>query len=476
MFHTTRMRLLSLILLMSSSHAIGNGSGLPDIHGSHGSAYQLDKEYQLGQAWVRMMRSQAQLLDLPVVTSYLRDRLWQLAPHSELQDKRLELLIIDSKEVNAFAAPGGIIGIHGGMVLTALQEDQLLSVIAHEFAHLSQRHYAQQQSESDKRQPLVLAGIIGSLLLAGVSPDAGAAAFQGTLGASESARLSFSRQHELDADQVGMRTLAQAGIDPQAMPRMFSQLKNANRFAGDAVPEFLRTHPVTQARIADSTNRAMRYPRTDYKQSDSQEYLIARAETAVYFGTTNDLLNETRVDQNQAHFVKYLLALKSNPQQADMHWNALSGEWQDHRWVLLKRLEQLSNMEGSKSTYDDLFDELKALYPKDYAVQRTLARLLRETGQYIDSTKMYQQLTREFPNDTVLWYHLAELYGLQQNLEQLHRARIEFFTLRAEFDLALRQIEFARRDARSNKTQLGWLNQREQEVNALKKQMDDLFR
>lgn len=475
MFQKTRTGLLGFILLLTCSHALSTGNNLPEIHSNHSSSYQLEKEYELGQAWVRLMRSQAPLLDLPVVTSYLRDRLWQLAPHSELQDKRLELLVIDSKEVNAFAAPGGIIGINGGMLLTAQHEDQLLSVIAHEFAHLSQRHYAQQQAETDKRQPLVLAGIVGSLLLAGVSPDAGAAALHGTIGASESSRLSFSRQHELDADQVGMRTLVQARIDPQAMPRMFSQLANANRFAGNAVPEFLRTHPVTQARIADSTNRAIAFPRIEYPHDNSIDYLIARAQTAVYYKYTNDLLNEQQTTEHQTNYIKYLLALKNNTQDADAYWSSLPQQWKDHRWVMLSRLKQLSGTLDS-AAYDDLFDELEDLYPKDYAVQRSLAELLRQKGQIAESIRLYQQLSRTFPNDPELWYQLAELNGLQQNLDQLHRARIEFFLLRAEFDLALRQIEFARRDARNDREALRWLNQREVDVKGLQKQMDELFR
>ncbi|MGB0224537.1 MAG: M48 family metallopeptidase, partial [Marinobacterium sp.] len=140
-----------LIILLSSliCFNVQGSENLPSLAGSTNSSYQLEQERALGQAWMRMMKAQAQLLDDPIVESYLKDRLWYLSPFSELQDKRLDLLVIDQQEVNAFAAPGGIIGINAGLLLATETEDQLMSVIAHEFAHLSQRHFAQQQAASE---------------------------------------------------------------------------------------------------------------------------------------------------------------------------------------------------------------------------------------------------------------------------------------------------------------------------------------
>ncbi len=120
-------------------------------------------------------------------------------------------------------------------------------------------------------------------------------------------------------------------------------------------------------------------------------------------------------------------------------------------------------------------EELIALYPGDYAVRRAAAKLASDSGDLSRATQIYRDLIRDDPNNTQLWYNLAELYGLQQNLVQLHRARIEFFALRGEYDLALRQIEFARRDARRNEGQLGYLQQREGEIKELQKQMDKLL-
>ena len=468
------MRTPLLILLCCLFSLTTQGSEtLPSLSGSTNSSYQLEQERALGQAWMRMMKAQAQLLDDPIIESYLKDRLWHLSPYSELQDKRLDLLVIDQQEVNAFAAPGGIIGINAGLLLATETEDQLMSVIAHEFAHLSQRHFAQQQAASEQRQPLVLAGIVGSILLSSINPNAGAAALQGTIGASENARLSFSRQNELDADQAGMRTLVAAGYDPQAMPQMFAQLAQANRFSGSAVPEFLRTHPVTESRIADSTNRAMNLPSANRASRDYQNFMIAKARVAVKYGAENRLLNEPTFDESAKRFTQYLKALSvNNSGEAEIHWDALPKTWQQHPWVQLSRLTQLSL---SDQPIEALVKELMDLYPNDFAVQATLAKTYREQGDLSQAISLYRKLLRDHPKNTLFLYHLAELYGLINDIEQLHRTRIEFFFQRAEFDLALRQLEFARRDARNNPIQLGWIEQREREVRSDQLRFDELF-
>ena len=472
----TRALFAAVLIAVPSSQALD--LQLPEIGSANSSDIQFEQEYELGQAWVRLMRAQADLLDEPIIESYLRDQVWSLVPYSELQDKRLELLVIDNSEINAFAAPGGIVGINGGLLLAAQHEAQLMSVIAHEFAHLSQRHFAQQQSAAEKRQPLVLAGIVGSILLSGISADAGAAMLHGTVGATQSLALAYSRQHETDADQTGMRTLANAGYDPQAMPQMFALLANANRFSSDNLPEFLRTHPVTQARIADSTNRALAYPIANYKQEDSDRFLIARALTAIYYQSEEQLILEqdkSEVSNSYQGLIRFFKAVQTGDSEAaNQLWQQLASRWNSHPWVKIVRIEQLSN----EKRWDDaglISEELLALYPGDYAVRRAAAKLASDSGDLSRATQIYRDLIRDDPNNTQLWYNLAELYGLQQNLVQLHRARIEFFALRGEYDLALRQIEFARRDARRNEGQLGYLQQREGEIKELQKQMDRLL-
>lgn len=442
---------------------------LPSITSANTSALQMDEEYRLGQAWVRMVRGQAKLFDDPVVESYLQGLISRLAPVSELQDQRLTLVVIDSPEVNAFAAPGGIIGINAGLFLAAEREDELASVIAHELAHLSQRHYAQQQAASERSKPLVLAGILGGILLSSVSTDAGIAMMHGTVGASASSQLAFSRANETDADQAGMKTLVNAGFSATAMARMFTRLQEVHRFSGSEAPEFLRTHPVTQDRIANSSNRALSMPQPSV-YSDSTEFLIARARILSHLSDHSRTLEGSNEPLNA-----YLMAVKAEQDdRADSIWNTLNSALQQNPWLQLTRVQQLER--STPAAAQALKDELKELYPDDYAIQRAQVDWLLKQGQTADAIWILKTLVRDHADNPELWYQLAEASGVQADRIWIHRARVEYFILRGDYDLALRQLDFARKDARREPDQLEWITQREQEITALRDEVDALFK
>lgn len=463
---------INLFLLASLVFSSMLRAELPSIASASTSALQFDQEHRIGQAWVRMLRARTNLLDDPVVESYIRALLWRLAPVSGLQDQRLTLILIDSPEINAFAAPGGIIGINAGLIAAARREDELASVIAHEFAHLSQRHFAQQQAASDKNTPLVLAGVIGSILLAGVSSEAGIALYQGTLGASISSQLAFSRANETDADQTGMKTLVEAGFSPSAMPRMFSLLQDANRFAGNQVPEFLRTHPVTQNRIADASNRAQALTEPP-AYSDSIEFEIARARVLAHLNTQS---RQTHAERANQPVLDYLLAIKAGQaEQAQTKWSRLNPSLQAAPWLQLSRIEQFE-LTAQSSQAIALMEELIDLYPDDYAVQRAQVDRLIAANRQADAVWLLRDIIRTHPDNPQIWYLLAEASGLINDIYTLHQARVEYFLLRGDYDLALRQLEFARRDARRAPEQLDWVSQRESEVLLQRTEVDELLR
>ncbi len=464
-----RVKTLLLATLLTVQTAFAE---LPNLGGANTSSAQLQHEYELGKVWVRLIKSQTSLDTDPVINAYIKQLCWRLVPYSALLDRRLEVLVIDKQETNAFAAPGGIIGIHTGLLSASRHEDELASVIAHEFAHLSERHYAQQQNASDKNAPLILAGMLGGLLLSGINPNLGAAAINGTIGASAAAQLSFSRQNELQADQAGMKILIAAGFDPQAMPRMFSLLQNANRFAGNQIPEFLRTHPVTQSRIVDSTNRAAEFPRTQIQIEDPDSYLIAKVRAQLHF---HEPKQEEISEKEVLLYDFYQATNAANQASAEKAFSKLPESLQNHPWVTLGKTELSVNLNHLTQAKTQI-DELYALYPDDHAIKRATADIWVKTGAHKDALQLYRELIRETPSDPDLWYQTAEIYGLLNETSLLHRARIEYFLTRGDIDLALRQVEFARRDAKNDKAQLSWLNQREAEIFALREDMDRLLK
>jgi len=250
---------------------------LPNLGESSTSMFSSQFEYQLGRAWLREFRSQVPTVDDPLLFDYLENLIYKLAAHSKLEDRRLDLVIVDNPTLNAFAVPGGVIGIHNGLLMWAETEDELATVLAHEIAHLSQRHFSRGVEFQQKLQPVTLAAMLASfVLMATTGGDVGMAALSATQAAAQDSALQYSRGNEQEADRIGMQTILDADMDPHAAPAMFERMLQATRYSNnEQIPEFLRSHPLSENRIADTRNRARKYPKK-VRQSDL-EYQLMRA-------------------------------------------------------------------------------------------------------------------------------------------------------------------------------------------------------
>ncbi|MDB4261580.1 M48 family metalloprotease, partial [bacterium] len=213
---------------------------LPKLGESSTSMFSAEFEHQLGRAWLRFFRAQVPTVDDPLLFDYLENLIYKLVTHSKLEDRRIELVIVDNPTINAFAVPGGIIGIHNGLLVWAQTEDELATVLAHEVAHLSQRHFSRGVEFQKKQQPVTVAAMLASLvLMATAGSDVGMAALSATQAAAQDASLRYSRGNEQEADRVGMQTLVDAGMDPHAAPAMFERMLQASRYSsGNRMPEF----------------------------------------------------------------------------------------------------------------------------------------------------------------------------------------------------------------------------------------------
>jgi predicted Zn-dependent protease len=432
----------------SSSVVSLTAQNLPTIGDTSSSVVSLQQEARLGDTWGRLLRGRAKLLEDPIVYSYLEDLLWKLAANSELQQPSLELVTVDNQTLNAFAVPGGIIGVHGGLLLAAEAEDELASVLAHEIAHLSQRHFAQQLEEERRNRPFMMAAVLGSILVAAADTQAGAAALSSTLGASELSRLSFSRQNEQEADRIGMTTLTQANIDPSAMPRMFSRMQRSMRFHGDKPPEFLLTHPVTQSRIADSLNRAAQLP-TPTGTRQTPEFDIARIRLQVHYASSpGPLLSAfeaaAQSTGNSRDFYGIAMAASAagDYDKALQALEKLDENWKSQLYVRISKAEILHAAKRDAQA-QKILGEMNELYPSNLPVQKTYARLLQDLEQPAQAARLYESVLTRYPNDVDSRYNLAECYGLQQQILRVHEARIEYFLRTADVDRALRQVGFA---------------------------------
>ena len=249
-----------LLLSVNITQAPALNTELPDLGNSAGGLMTPKRERDLGKAFMRSVRRSEKVMDDPVLSDYVQALGQKLVGYSDASGTPFHFFLIDDPQINAFAGPGGHIGIYTGLVLTTETESELAAVIAHEIAHVTQQHllraWESTASLSVPNAAILLAAVV---LGAAVGGDAAAAAAVGGQAALVQQQINFTRANEKEADRVGIEILAKAGFEPRAMPSFFSRMSKANRVYASKLPEFLRTHPVTTSRTADALGRAEQF-------------------------------------------------------------------------------------------------------------------------------------------------------------------------------------------------------------------------
>ncbi len=255
---------------------------LPDIGSPADATLSKSTEAQIGRSIMSQIRAGGQLVEDPQITEYINDIGHRISAHANDGDHNFTFFVIDDPNINAFALPGGYIGVHSGLLEATRSEDELAGVLAHEVAHVTQRHIARAVHANSRQSILNTAIMLGAIIAgvaAGASGDAVTAAIAVAQGTAAQQQINFTRGNEYEADRVGITALAEAGFDPQGMGSFFEVISRGGGAPEYRVPEFLRTHPVTSARIAEARGRARDYP--PVHTSDTVNYGVARSRLIV---------------------------------------------------------------------------------------------------------------------------------------------------------------------------------------------------
>ena len=457
-----------------------NASGLPSLGDYSSSIVSLDTEYKLGQRIIRQIRNANDSIDDPITESYVHDLIWDLVTTSQLSDKRISPVVIGNLSVNAFAAPGGVLGIHSGIILAAQSEAELASVISHELAHLSQRHFAAQLEQQRLSTPFSMASLLAGILVSVANPQAGIAVLTGGQASQISSALAFSRRNEQEADRIGMLNLVNSGYDAFAMPKMFSRLYDLQKLQGSVPPEFLLTHPTSSSRIADSRNRAEQTGRAKSRRA-SLDFDIIQARLDAKFAQKRKLsINHFRSKSQNSNNAKntFTLALvAANSQQygeAKKLFSSLPKSWRNHLLVQLSVAEVDINSRHLKEALISL-KRLNQNYPKHIAIQLLYAQAFLAAGQANDAIKQLKDVTQYAADSIEAWYLISEAYGLAGNQAQTHVSRIEYFLLKGQVSAAERQLSFARREQRLSQEETYMLDDLEAHIAQVKSYMNVKF-
>ncbi len=259
---------------------VGPGrAALPDIGSPEDAILSVREEQALGREIATQVWRTLPVLEDPELSGYLTSlgrRLLAVAPGGQ---RDFQFFIVADPSINAFAAPGGIIVVNTGLILAAANEAELAAVLAHEIAHVSQRHIVRAYSQGRRTDLASQLALLAAVLIAsyGGQADLAEAALYSSIAANVQQKLAFSRSHEHEADRVGIEILAESGFAPSAMADFFATLQRRSFAGGGEGPEFLSTHPLTAERISDARGRAAQMAGPFV--SDSLAFQLAKART-----------------------------------------------------------------------------------------------------------------------------------------------------------------------------------------------------
>ncbi len=366
-----RQSLLILLLLWGTApwqHSYALYSDLPEMGDSTGNLLSQEEEQRIGAEFMRNVRQNLPLLDDPEINGYLQNLGGRLVSHSDRAGGGFFFFIIRDSRINAFAAPGGYIGINSGLILNTSSESELAAVLAHEIAHVTQRHLARASEAASRMNLPMTAAILAAIILGGQDPDLTQAAITAAVAGSTQQMINFTRSNEKEADRVGIQLLSQAGFDPAAMPSFFRKMLPSDRLYRDVLPDFLKTHPVTLARISDSENRAAQLKKGDAREGS--RYQLIRA--------------------------KLKVLLSDRPEQAVDYFRKRGSEPEKYGYALAL------NRAGR---YAEARREIMALLnrsPATMAYQLALARIEADAGRPEPALEIYRRNLRLYPLDTTL--------------------------------------------------------------------------
>ncbi len=423
---------------------------LPEMGDSAGMLISPDEEKKLGEAFFRSLHTQIEINQDNEIQQYIQNIGEKLVAHSDTPSYPFHFFVVMDNNINAFAGPGGYIGVNSGLILMTEAESELASVMAHEIAHVTQRHLYRSYEASSRLSIPMAAATLGAILLGTQSAAAGQAAIMAIQAGSVQFQIDFTREHEAEADRVGMQTLSGSTYDPRSMPTFFERLQQSTRYSGQNVPEFLRTHPVTASRISDSRGRADNYP---YKQyPDSLSYQLIKTKLQVLLANDNNEIRsilQARLTQGlpeQRTVAQYglgLLALKTqNFSEAENIFQSLikNHPEQTHYVTALARTAlESSNYKLALAR----FQKLATQFPDNDANKLEYVNALLKSGEPLMAKNLLLSLSSKTQQLPIFPKLLAQVYGDLSQPAESHRYLADYYFAMGETRQAILQIRLA---------------------------------
>ena len=469
--------LAASLIFLATSGPLAATQNLPQIGEPADAALSPATEREIGKNFIRQIRASVPVVRDIQIAEYLDAMGARLSANvADSDTHEFTFFIIENPTINAFAIPGGYIGLNSGLIEAMNVEDQLAAVVGHEIAHITQRHHARSVASSGRSRLTTAAAILAAIIIGQSSPQAAQAALAAGIAASQQSLINFTRSNEYEADRIGIEILAQASYQPEAMAEAFEILRRKNNLnIGANHLEYLRTHPLDNIRIAEAKNRAAALKHD--KRIDTQvEFAIFKARNRVL--TTKD---KGQLERNYR-------ATQTSP-------------------VLASRVEAtyaLTMLDLDKRRFDKALQKIEPLlekYPDNLNLQLLASRAWFRAGQTTKSAERLELLTKVYPqnysvvnmqiehyiearrpeqahavlrsylrsNNTAnsfAWRDLANIEQQRGNESASHEALARFFTELNELGRARAQLVLALRETNSGTTDALRLNARLRELDS----------
>jgi predicted Zn-dependent protease len=455
-----------------------NASELPDLGDVSQATLSTRQERDLGLQIMAEIRADKDYLDDAEIAGYLTTlgNKLILGSREARPDQDFEFFAVRDPAINAFALPGGFMGFNTGLILAAQSESELAGVMAHEIAHVTQKHLARMIAGQKYNLLTSLAAVALAVLASRTNPQVSEAVLVGSQARQIQSQLDFTRDHEKEADRIGMNILVSAGFDPHGMASFFEHLQKAGRFHENGAPSYLRTHPITYERIADIENRIQQ---TSYRQvPDSINFQLIRAKVRSYLEKPGDavkyfdsalrdkrysneaverygLVNALLEDKKYGRADKELTLLYEAPNA-----RAIDETLEDHRLGEAIRIQRKAAPSspmietlaakvklsvGQTAEALDIYRSALKIYPQHRALIYDYADALLRSRSPDTALKFISQQLRFTPEDIRLYSLQAQAYEALGDHVSQHRAQAEVYAQQGNLTAAIEQLQIALR-------------------------------
>ncbi len=469
------MNLRAPALLLATLLALASPAAeLPDLGDPSATVLSPLMERRLGEQIMVQVRNDPAYLKDAEITQYLNELADRLLAGSPDKSTPLTVFGVQDRSINAFALPGGFIGVHTGLLRAAENESELAGVMGHEISHVTQRHIARffEKRQAASVPSLLLLGI--ALLAARSSPDMAAAAMTVPQALMMQSALNFSRDNEREADRIGYQMLVAGGFDPNGMAGFFARLQDATRFLENNAPAYLRTHPLTQERMADMQNRAQQ---AGYRQvPDNRDFQLLRAKARSLEGNPREAVTALRETNS----------LRGMPEPARLYGLGLAwmraGDLQQARGPLEQARAAWSDSAIVESAWGrwlsqkgdpgagDFYRQARQRFPQSRALVHDHAQWLLLNGGSAEALLLLDDQTRLFPGDLELWPLLAKAYAGQRRQLMSHSTMAEYHARRGELTAAIEQLRVGLLAGDGNFYELSVAEARKRELEAVERE------